>query len=130
MIPIDSNGQPSSQWVSPPDTKCNAKEKKTYIDRSKQIRPGRLCLKCQETANIRRKDQTQSKTELNMYVAFILGAYSKTPLQKSMQINNSATEQTSSLSENVVHFDVEDPSQLLDAEDDEIKLKIQLLDKP
>jgi len=129
---VKSTGQHPSEWVSPPKGGIyngNTDETTPFIGGDRQIQAGRLCIRCAETSNIRRKDQTQSKTKLNMYLSFVLGPNSGRPIKRSTQPKDHATNETSTLAGDTISFDIEDPSHLLGGEDDDIKLKIELLDK-
>lgn len=130
--PIKYNSRSPSNWVSPPKCSYNGKidEDPSFVGIDEQIQAGRLCIKCIETANVRRKDQTHSKTKLNMHLSFILGSDSERPIQRSTLVNDYTADETSSLAGEMIFFDIEHPGHLIGSEDNDIKLKIELLDKP
>jgi len=126
-----TTSQAPFECISPPKESYNEEPGRDRHLRNAddQIEPGRLCIKCVGTANIRRKDQTQSKTKLNMYICFTLGPNSGIPLQRSTKANGHVTSGTTSLAGDVIKFDVEQPSDFYSSEDNDIKLKIELFDK-
>lgn len=89
---------------------------------------GRLYITCDNAINIRRKDQVQSKTELNPFLKLTLGPQSCTPttLKTGVQYQSS---QNPSFGD-VIIFDIKSHYTFQDNPDDEnVNLLIQLFDR-
>ena len=91
------------------------------------IQPGRLSVVCIQATNIARKDMVQSKTMLNLFVKFTLGQKSKSSLVIRTK-NHTCMSQSALFDNENLSFDVQDPSDFLSENSDDIKLKIEVFD--
>ena len=100
QMPCEGNSPPKDKYDE------ESTENPSVQVRGNQLEPGRLLIKFVGASSIRRKDQTQGQTKLNMFLSITLGSNSGRPLQNSTEATGNATTGSISLAGDLIKFDV------------------------
>ena len=103
----------------------HAFDEDTLHDRISNIQPGRLSITCIQAANLRRKDNNESKTLLNPSVRFTLGPSCKDALVQSTSKAQQCMTQNPSFDNEVISFDIQKPEDVVCNDTKDIKLEIK-----
>jgi Ca2+-binding EF-hand superfamily protein len=127
---MEVNGHSESPHLEspPPFQPPKIADETTFNDQINKINPGRLSIVCIQAANLRRKDKNESKTLLNPSIRFTLGPKCKTTIVKNSKSQQCMT-QSPSFENEIISFDVEKPKDIFHIDENDIKLKIEVIDK-